>query len=84
MVLVVAIEVLSFARTAVQRRDSYTLASDSVSSLTGRSCGIADRLRVERDPLAGLLRAEGAGPSRRSPPDRPWPAPPSPRGAGPV
>ncbi|MFC5062681.1 arabinosyltransferase domain-containing protein [Actinomycetospora atypica] len=58
--LVVAIEVLSFARTAVQRRDSYTLASDSVSSLTGRSCGIADDLRVERDPLAGLLRAEGA------------------------
>ena len=61
VVLVVAIEVLSFARTAVQRRDSYTLASDSVSSLTGRSCGIADRLQVERDPLAGLLRAEGAG-----------------------
>ena len=61
VVLVVAIEVLSFARTAIQRRDSYTLASDSVSSLTGRSCGIADRLQVERDPLAGLLRAEGAG-----------------------
>ncbi|NMO90046.1 arabinosyltransferase domain-containing protein [Actinomycetospora sp. TBRC 11914] len=62
VVLVVAIEVLSFARTAVQRRDSYTLASDSVASLRGRSCGIADRLRVEADPTAGLLPADGPGP----------------------
>jgi hypothetical protein len=61
VVLVVAIEVLSFARTAVQRRDSYTLASDSVESLHGRSCGIADRLRVEADPAAGLLPAAGPG-----------------------
>jgi arabinosyltransferase A/arabinosyltransferase B/arabinosyltransferase C len=63
VVLVVAIEVLSFARTAVQRRDSYTLASDSVTSLHGRSCGIADRLRVEADPAAGLLAAAGPGPA---------------------
>ena len=63
VVLVVAIEVLSFARTAVQRRDSYTLASDSVASLHGRSCGIADRLRVEADPAAGLLTAAGPGPA---------------------
>jgi hypothetical protein len=61
VVLVVAIEVLSFARTAVQRRDSYTLASDSVASLHGRSCGIADRLRVEADPAAGLLTPAGPG-----------------------
>lgn len=63
VVLVVAIEVLSFTRTAVQRRDSYTLASDSVASLHGRSCGIADRLRVEADPAAGLLPAAGPGPA---------------------
>ena len=63
VVLVVAIEVLSFARTAVQRRDSYTLASDSVASLHRRSCGIADRLRVEADPAAGLLRATDPGPA---------------------
>jgi hypothetical protein len=63
VVLVVAVEVLSFARTAVQRRDSYTLASDSVESLHGRSCGIADRLRVEADPAAGLLTATGPGPT---------------------
>ncbi|MEJ2869689.1 arabinosyltransferase domain-containing protein, partial [Actinomycetospora sp. OC33-EN08] len=62
VVLVVAIEVLSFARTAVQRRDSYTLASDSVASLSGGSCGIADRLQVERDPLTGLLPPDGPGP----------------------
>jgi arabinosyltransferase A/arabinosyltransferase B/arabinosyltransferase C len=66
VVLVVAIEVLSFARTAVQRRDSYTLASDSVTSLHGRSCGIADRLRVEADPAAGLLAAAGPGPAAGS------------------
>ncbi|GLZ52759.1 arabinosyltransferase domain-containing protein [Actinomycetospora sp. NBRC 106378] len=71
VVLVVAIEVLSFARTAYQRRDSYTLASDSIASLTGRSCGIADRLRVERDPLAGLLPAESPGALPTVPPDGP-------------
>jgi arabinosyltransferase A/arabinosyltransferase B/arabinosyltransferase C len=71
VVLVVAIEVLSFARTAVQRRDSYTLASDSVASLHGRSCGIADRLRVEPDPLAGLLPAAGPGPAPRTDPGGP-------------
>ncbi len=63
VVLVVAIEVLSFARTAVQRRDSYTLASDSVESLHERSCGIADRLRVEADPAAGLLTPADPGPA---------------------
>nr|WP_281376564.1 arabinosyltransferase domain-containing protein [Actinomycetospora corticicola] len=71
VVLVVAIEVLSFARTAYQRRDSYTLASDSVASLTGHSCGIADRLRVERDPLAGLLPAEQPGALPTTGPDGP-------------
>ncbi|WP_433801072.1 arabinosyltransferase domain-containing protein [Actinomycetospora sp. CA-084318] len=71
VVLVVAIEVLSFARTAYQRRDSYTLASDSIASLTGRSCGIADRLRVERDPLAGLLPADGPGALPTTGPDGP-------------
>jgi hypothetical protein len=71
VVLVVAIEVLSFARTAVQRRDSYTLASDSVASLHGRSCGIADRLRVEQDPRAGLLPADGPGPAPTTAPDGP-------------
>ncbi|HEY2221544.1 arabinosyltransferase domain-containing protein [Actinomycetospora sp.] len=71
VVLVVAIEVLSFARTAVQRRDSYTLASDSVASLHGRSCGIADRLRVEPDPLAGLLTADGPGPAPGTDPGGP-------------
>ncbi|MCD2188439.1 arabinosyltransferase domain-containing protein [Actinomycetospora soli] len=71
VVLVVAIEVLSFARTAYQRRDSYTLASDSIASLTGGSCGIADRLRVERDPLAGLLPSDGPGALPTTGPDGP-------------
>ncbi|MCD2193347.1 arabinosyltransferase domain-containing protein [Actinomycetospora endophytica] len=69
--VVVAIEVLTFAHTAIQRRDSYTLASDSVASLQGRSCGIADRLRVEPDPLAGLLPADGPGPAPTAAPDGP-------------
>jgi hypothetical protein len=71
VVLVVAIEVLSFARTSIQRRDSYTLASDSVESLHGRSCGIADRLQVETDPLAGLLPAAGPGRAPTTTPDGP-------------
>ena len=54
---VVALEVLSFACSAVARRDSYTLASDSVAALTGRSCGLADDLLAEPDPTAGVLPA---------------------------
>ncbi len=56
LVGVLALQVLSLARTAVEHRDSYTLASDAVSTLRGRPCGLQERLSVESDPAAGLLR----------------------------
>ncbi|MCX6464333.1 MAG: arabinosyltransferase domain-containing protein, partial [Pseudonocardiales bacterium] len=52
---VLALQVLSLARTAVERRDSYTLASDAVATLRGAPCGLQERLSVETDPVAGLL-----------------------------
>ncbi len=58
-VLVLAVTVLSFVRTAVEHRDSYTLASDALSTAAGRPCGLQERLSVETDPAAGLLPADG-------------------------
>jgi arabinosyltransferase A/arabinosyltransferase B/arabinosyltransferase C len=59
LVLVVAtvgLQVASVARAAVRQRASYSLAADSV---TKSSCGLADHLRVETNPLAGLLTPSG-------------------------
>ncbi|MDQ4119584.1 MAG: arabinosyltransferase domain-containing protein, partial [Actinomycetota bacterium] len=58
-VLVLAVTVLSFARTAVTHRDDYTLASDAVSTAAGRPCGLQERVSVETDPAAGLLPVDG-------------------------
>lgn len=63
-VLVLAVTVLSFARTAVSHRDDYTLASDAAHTAAGRPCGLQERLSVETDPAAGLLPVDG-------PPDGP-------------
>ncbi|GAA3250476.1 hypothetical protein GCM10017691_62490 [Pseudonocardia petroleophila] len=57
LVTVLALQVLSLARTAVGHRDSYTLASDAVSTVGGAPCGLQERLSVETDPAAGLLPA---------------------------
>lgn len=64
LVAVLALQVLSLARTAVEERDSYTLASDAVSTLRGAPCGLQERLSVETDPAAGLLRARTEPPVR--------------------
>ncbi len=61
---VLALQVLSLARTAVEQRGSYTPASDALALLTGRPCGLQERLSVETDPAAGLL-AGGAVPGTR-------------------
>ncbi|WP_344425144.1 arabinosyltransferase domain-containing protein [Pseudonocardia ailaonensis] len=61
VVAVVALQVLTFARTSWTHRDSYTLASDAVSTLRGAPCGLQERLSVETDPAAGLLPADGPG-----------------------
>lgn len=62
LVLVVAtvgLEVGSVARAGIRQRTSYSLATDSIATLTGSSCGLADHLRVETNPLAGLLVPAG-------------------------
>jgi hypothetical protein len=56
LVTVLALQVLSLARVAVEHRDSYTPAADAVSTLRGAPCGLQERLSVETDPAAGLLR----------------------------
>lgn len=61
LVAVLALQVLTIVRVAVTHRDSYTLASDTVSTLGGRPCGLQERLSVETDPAAGVLPvAEGS------------------------
>lgn len=58
-VLVLAVTVLSFARTAAGHRDDYTLVSDAAYTAAGRPCGMQERLSVETDPAAGLLPVDG-------------------------
>jgi arabinosyltransferase A/arabinosyltransferase B/arabinosyltransferase C len=55
LAVVLALQVLVTVRVAVTHRDSYTLASDTISTLRGRPCGLQERLSVEADPAAGLL-----------------------------
>ncbi|MDN5861620.1 MAG: arabinosyltransferase, partial [Pseudonocardia sp.] len=55
LVAVVALQVGSLGAVAVQRTDSYTLASDAVATLRGQPCGLQRLLSVETDPAAGLL-----------------------------
>jgi len=75
---VVALQVLTFARTSWSHRDDYTLASDAVSTLRGKPCGLQERLSVETDPAAGLLPAAGPGPASTGP------AASGPAGSGPA
>jgi arabinosyltransferase A/arabinosyltransferase B/arabinosyltransferase C len=63
VVATVALQVGSVARANVRQRASYSMAVDSVATLTGSSCGLADHLRVETDPRAGLLTPSGVGDS---------------------
>ncbi|HXT45970.1 MAG TPA: arabinosyltransferase domain-containing protein [Pseudonocardiaceae bacterium] len=60
VVSTVALEVGSVARAGVRQRTSYSMAADSIPTLTGSSCGLADHLRVETNPLAGLLTPSGS------------------------
>lgn len=61
VVCTVALQVGSVARASVRQRTSYSMAADSITTLTGSSCGLADRLRVETNPRAGLLTPAGTG-----------------------
>ncbi len=55
LVVVLGLQVLGLGRVALEHRDSYTLASDSLATLRGEPCGLQPLLSVETDPVAGLL-----------------------------
>lgn len=57
----VGLQLGSVARAGVTQRGSFSMAADSLATLSGSSCGLADHLRVETDPLAGLLVPAGGG-----------------------
>jgi hypothetical protein len=61
--------VLTVVRVAVTHRDSYTLTSDTISTLAGRPCGLQERLSVETDPAAGVLPVADGVPGRTLPVD---------------
>jgi arabinosyltransferase A/arabinosyltransferase B/arabinosyltransferase C len=69
LVVVLALQVLIVVRVAVEHRDSYTLASDTVATLRGRPCGLQERLSVETDPAAGVLPAAAGSPGATLPVD---------------
>lgn len=52
---VVALLLGSFASVPVKRAGSYSIGGADLASLARPSCGLADRLAVEPDPVAGLL-----------------------------
>lgn len=55
VIATVALQLGSFTRTSVERRDTYTVANQNLDELARSSCGLADYLLVEPDPRAGLL-----------------------------
>ncbi|HYZ35168.1 MAG TPA: arabinosyltransferase domain-containing protein [Pseudonocardiaceae bacterium] len=61
VVATVGLQLASVARAGLRQRNSYSLAADSITTLTRSSCGLADHLRVETNPQAGLLTPSGGG-----------------------
>ncbi len=61
LVFALAMQLLGLTRSAIEHRDSYTLASDAVATLRGDPCGLQRTLLVETDPVAGLLPGETTG-----------------------
>ncbi|WP_110293683.1 arabinosyltransferase domain-containing protein [Nocardia tenerifensis] len=51
----VLFEVLSFAKAAVAQYPSYSIAQSNLSATTG-GCGLADKVLIETDPNASVLR----------------------------
>jgi hypothetical protein len=65
VLLTVAVQAGSFAKSSLALRDTYSLASDAVHTVQGQPCGLAEDLTAEPDPTAGLLEPATA----RSAPD---------------
>jgi arabinosyltransferase C len=60
--LVVLLELASFAKGAYAQRHSYSIAEQNVDSLTGHTCGLAEKVLVETDTRAGMLTPVGPTP----------------------
>ncbi|WP_448627009.1 arabinosyltransferase domain-containing protein [Geodermatophilus sp. URMC 64] len=65
MAATVLLQFGGLAKAGWERRETYSLAGDAMDTVHGSGCGLAEALRVERSPRAGLLE-----PSRAASPDR--------------
>ncbi|PXY28304.1 arabinosyltransferase [Prauserella muralis] len=65
--LVVVAEFGSMAKAIQKQQGSYSLAAANVEHLFGKSCGLADYVMVERDPVASVLTPL-PGPQQRTVP----------------
>ena len=62
VLLTVALMLGSFVQSTRVQRGTYSLAGDAAATVGGRPCGLAELLRAEPDPAAGLLApAVGVG-----------------------
>ncbi|GAB20236.1 putative arabinosyltransferase [Gordonia effusa NBRC 100432] len=55
----VLVEVALFAKAIAARTDTYTTFAGNVDTVTGKSCGMADYVLVERDANVGMLKPVG-------------------------
>ncbi|MFC4000532.1 arabinosyltransferase domain-containing protein [Prauserella oleivorans] len=53
--LVVAAEVGTMVKAIHEQRNSYSLGAANIEHLSGSSCGLADHVMVERDPVSSML-----------------------------
>ncbi|WP_246025566.1 arabinosyltransferase domain-containing protein [Saccharopolyspora antimicrobica] len=53
--LLMVAELASLAKVVPERWGTYNLAQDNVRQLAGASCGLPDYVRVEQDPISGVL-----------------------------
>ncbi|WP_280276694.1 arabinosyltransferase domain-containing protein [Nocardia wallacei] len=53
--LIVAVEVASFVKAAVEQYPAFSLAESNLAAIAGRPCGLADDVLVEPDPNIGML-----------------------------
>nr|WP_228045864.1 arabinosyltransferase C-terminal domain-containing protein [Saccharopolyspora sp. HNM0983] len=65
--LLVLAELAALAKVIPERWDTYTLATDNVGQLAGRSCGLSDSVYVEDDPASGVLPASDHQPEHPVP-----------------
>ncbi|NKY49631.1 arabinosyltransferase domain-containing protein [Nocardia vermiculata] len=54
--ILVVFEVVSFAAAAVNQYPGFSLASSNINALTGNPCGLADKVLVETDPNASMMK----------------------------